>query len=183
MLALVEAAPRFKADASQEARAASRFALYALAGELAIQWGILPWPKGEALNAAAEGYRLWREARGGGFTEDRQILEAVHDFITRHGDGRFSRKAKDGVEQREDPIQNRAGWWLDMDEKGRIYMFTPEALKEATKGQDILRALAALDRAGWICERDSEPGKRSKKTYIGKRRLPLYWILPGDLPE
>jgi putative DNA primase/helicase len=86
MLAAFEAEPAFKADASQEARVASRFALYALAGELGSLWGILPWPENEALNAAAECYRLWREARGGGSTEDRQILEAVGDFISRNGD-------------------------------------------------------------------------------------------------
>ncbi len=180
MLAAFEALPEFKADTSQEARVASRFALYALAGKLATVWGILPWPEGEALKVAAECYRLWREARGGGSTEDRQILEAVADFISRNGDGRFSRKSGDGEAQREDFILNRAGWWTDLEDAGRVYLFTSDGLKEATKGQDLPRVLAALDKAGWIHDRDrGEGNKRSKKTAVGKRRLSLYWILPG----
>jgi len=35
-------------------RAASEFALVAMAGELAIEYGIVPWPKGDAIKAAAE---------------------------------------------------------------------------------------------------------------------------------
>jgi putative DNA primase/helicase len=70
-LAEVEALPAFHADNSQEGRGAARFALYGMAGELAAEWGILPWLPGEAIRAAAEGYRLWREDRGGGATEGR----------------------------------------------------------------------------------------------------------------
>jgi putative DNA primase/helicase len=71
-----------------------------------------------------------------------------------------------------------------LEEAGRVYLFTPDGLKEATKGHDLPRVLAALDKAGWIHDRDrSDEGKRSKKTAIGKRRLPLYWILPDDIGE
>jgi putative DNA primase/helicase len=182
-LAAVEALEQFKADNSQEGRGAARFALYGMAGELAQEWGILPWPEGEALNVAAEGYRLWREARGGGFTEDRQILRAVADFISRHGDSRFSRKAGDEEDQREPVVMHRAGWWIDLeDDGGRVYLFTSEALREATRGHDFARALTALEAAGWIQER-SGGGEKAKKTAIGKRKLWLYWILPGDLDE
>jgi hypothetical protein len=38
----------------QVKRAASKFALVAMAGELAIEYGIVPWPKGDAIKAAAE---------------------------------------------------------------------------------------------------------------------------------
>jgi putative DNA primase/helicase len=184
-LAAVEALPQFKADISQEARAASRFALYGMAGELAQEWGILPWPESEALSAAAEGYRLWREARGGGATEDRQILQAVADFISRHGDSRFSRKATGEEEQREPVVMNRAGWWIDLEGVGRVYLFEAEALREATKGHDFKRALDALDSAGWIYDRDQseKKGLRCKKTTVGPRKRWLYWILPGDVDE
>jgi putative DNA primase/helicase len=183
-LAEVENLPQFKADVSQEARAASRFALYGMAGELAQEWGLLPWPQGEALSAAAEAYRLWREARGGGSTEDRQILQATADFISKHGDSRFSRKAAEDEDQPQPVVMQRAGWWIDLDGVGRVYLFTSEALREATKGHDFKRALDALDSAGWIHDRDrNEEGKRAKKTAIGKRKPWLYWILPGDLDE
>ena len=183
-LAEVEALEYFQAANSQEARGASRFALYGLAGELAIEWGILPWNQGEALIAAAEAFRLWKEARGGGTTEDRQILQGVADFISKHGDARFSEKAANEEDQKQPPVMQRAGWWIDLDDVGRVYLFTSQGLREAAQGHDFNRALAALDAAGWIQDRDrSKEGKRSKKTAIGKRKLWLYWILPGELDE
>ena len=184
LLRKAESRPAFDAEISQEARAASRFALYGLAGELAREYGILPWREGEAMDAAAEGYRVWREARGGGFTEDRQILQAVADFISRHGDSRFSRKAGEEEEQREPVVMRRAGWWIDLDDAGRVCLFTSEGLREATRGHDFTRTLAALDAAGWIHDHDKGgEGKRAKKTAIGQRKHWLYWILPGDLDE
>lgn len=68
---------RWRGPSVNSTTCAERFALYGMAVELAVEWGILPWPEGEALNAAAEGFWLWREARGVGMTEDRQILQAV----------------------------------------------------------------------------------------------------------
>jgi putative DNA primase/helicase len=54
--------PNFKADElqPQEARAARRFALVALAGELAREAGIIGWPEGEALKAALACFEQWR---------------------------------------------------------------------------------------------------------------------------
>lgn len=180
-LVTLQALPQFKAGDSQEGRAASRFALYGMAGELAAEWGILPWPEGEALKAATEGYRAWCEARGQGITEDRQILRAVADFIAKHGDGRFSRKG-DGEQSNEGIFRDRAGWWTEDPEGGRVFLFTSAGLREATAGQDFPRVLAALDSAGWLGERDH--GKRSKKTDVGGgRKESLYWIRPKDLDE
>jgi hypothetical protein len=42
----------------QDKRAAGRFALLALAGEVATEYGITGWPEGEAIKAAAEGFRV-----------------------------------------------------------------------------------------------------------------------------
>jgi putative DNA primase/helicase len=176
-LATIQGLTEFQAADSQEGRAASRFALYGMIGELAAEWGVLPWPEGEALKYAAEGYRAWREARGNGITENRQILQAVADFIAKHGDGRFSEKSNS-----EAIVQNRAGWWIDA-AGGRVHLFTSAGLRDATAGQDFPRVLAALDSAGWLAERGGEPGKRSKRTDVGGRKLSLYWIRPGELDE
>jgi putative DNA primase/helicase len=48
----------------QVKRAASKFALVAMAGELAIEYGIVPWPKGDAVKAAAEMFDAWGAGRG-----------------------------------------------------------------------------------------------------------------------
>jgi putative DNA primase/helicase len=178
-LAEVEALPQFKPEGGQESRAASRFALFGMAGELAAEWDILPWAGGKALEAAAECYRLWRDMRGKGAAEDRQILQAVSDFVTRHEDGRFSRKGVDGP-----PVRDRAGWWIE-EEGGRVFLLRPEALREATKGHDSRTVSETLDKAGWIADRTRDgSGRYTKKTDVGGGRKPwLYWLRLGDIDE
>ncbi|GAB4352065.1 MAG: DUF927 domain-containing protein [Methylohalobius crimeensis] len=88
----IKSRPEFSDDIheGQDKRASARFALIALAGELATNYGVTGWPQGQAIQAAAEGFRLWRSTRGRGNNERRQILERVSEFIDRHGDSRFS---------------------------------------------------------------------------------------------
>lgn len=163
--------PCFAAPDSQAGRAAKSFAMFGLAGELAIGYGILPWPTGEAVRAAATGYQLWLSARGAGLTEHRQILDSIADFIARHGDSRFSEKGRD----LERPVQNRAGWWMTDNTGERIHLFNAPGLREAGGGFDMPRILAALDQAGWIADRGSD--KHAKKTHIGPgQKSWLYYI-------
>jgi putative DNA primase/helicase len=116
----------------QDKRAAGRFALLALAGELATEYGLTGWPEGEAVKAAVIGFNAWRSLRGRGNDERRQILQRVSDFIERHGDGRFS----DADGTRESQTRDRAGWWRDTQD-GRLYLFTAEGMREALKGFDF----------------------------------------------
>lgn len=53
----------------QESRAAERFALVAMTGELAISFGILPLPAGAAREAILELFASWRAVRGEGPSE------------------------------------------------------------------------------------------------------------------
>jgi uncharacterized protein (DUF927 family) len=74
----------------QVLRIATRFGLVGAAGELAIEWGILPWPKEEALAAATSCFRTWLEARGGiGAAEEADGIEAVRAFLNAHRLSRF----------------------------------------------------------------------------------------------
>jgi len=155
----------FSADGGQgqDKRAAGRFALLALAGEIATEYGITGWPEGEATKAAAEGFRIWRAMRGRGNDERRQILDRVSGFIERHGDGRFSNVVDDGVTQ----MRDRAGWWRDTGE-GREYLFTADGMREALKGFDFNRALDALQEAGALPVPGAD-GKRAKPERIKAR--------------
>lgn len=135
---------RMGAADGQETRAARVFALCAIAGELATGAGIVPWEQGQALAAAQSAFNLWREQRaaGGRNAEDVAILRLVSDFIDRHGDSRFS-----GLDDHSaQPVRDRAGYWKD-DGSGRLYLFTPGGLREATKGYDMKRVIRALDGA------------------------------------
>jgi putative DNA primase/helicase len=164
---------QFHSKDSLEGRAASHFALFALAGELGIEYGLLPWNRDEALNAAAIGYQLWREFRGEGQTEDKQILHAVEDFLAKHGDSRFSYHKDFSAS-----IRDRCGWTTKDATEETVYMFTSAGLKEATKGFDFKRVLEALDKSGWIIESDT--GKAAKTTRVLGRLQKLYYIQPKN---
>ena len=162
----------------QDKRAASRFALLALAGEVATEYGITGWPEGEAIKAAAEGFRAWRAMRGKGNDERRQILERVSGFIERHGSGRFS----DADAASEAPLRDRAGWWKETNDS-REYLFTAEGMREALKGFDFNRALDVLQQAGALPAPGAD-GKRAKFYRICGHGMKLYPVqaekLGGD---
>jgi putative DNA primase/helicase len=154
-----------------ESRAANVFALLGLAGELATEYAITEWDEGEAMQAAQNGFNLWRKFRGQGQTETRQILDAVSEFILRHGDDRFSCIANSD----HSSVKDRAGYWKEgNNDEGRIYLFNSPALKEAAAGFDIRRILTALDSSNWIVEHDI--GKRSKKFKVAGSSKSLYAI-------
>lgn len=170
-LELIKALPAFAVDgaAGQDKRAAARFALFALAGELATEYGVTGWPEGEAINAAVEAFKAWRGLRGTGNDEQRQVVDRVAEFIERHGDSRFSDVlAHDGDAMRI----NRAGWWRD-EPGGRVYLFTAAGIKEALAGFDFKRALDTLQAAGVL---PPSSGERSKPERIGGRTVRVYSI-------
>jgi putative DNA primase/helicase len=90
----IKAKPEFQAPGGegQAKRAAGRFAVLALAGELATGYGITGWTEGNAIKAAGVGFAAWLSLRGGmgqGNSERGQITERITSFIERHGDSRF----------------------------------------------------------------------------------------------
>ncbi len=159
----------------QDKRAAARFALLALAGELAAEYGITTWDEGEASKAAAVGFQAWRAMRGRGNDERKQITQAVTAFIERHGDSRFSHADREG-----DAIRvNRAGWYEDSPD-GRVFLFSADGLREALKGFDFRRALDVLEAAGAIPKAGAN-GERARLRRIAGRAVKLYPIIAGRL--
>lgn len=162
----------------QAKRAAGRFAVLALAGELATEYGITGWPKGEAIKAAGVGFAAWLSLRGGAFqgnSERGQIAERITSFIERHGDSRFS-DADCEDEQCALMVRERAGWWRSAGD-GRVYLFTADGLHEALKGFDFKRALDALQEAGMIAAPGAN-GERAKPLRILGRVVKLYAVNP-----
>lgn len=173
----IAARSEFQSGTGVEGRAANIFALIALAGELAIEWDIVPWSPGEALDAAMLAFKLWRENRGEGKTETQQILQGIRDFLARYADVRFS---KLDASLPAIPVYDRAGWWREDNETGqRVYLFSSVGLKEAVHGFDLKRISEALEESKWLIERDKD--KRSKKTRVEGRLENLYVVLPRDL--
>ncbi|MDR3415267.1 MAG: DUF927 domain-containing protein [Nevskia sp.] len=177
LLESIKARPEFcPGDAEgQDKRAAARFALLALAGELTTEYGISGWPRGEAIAAAAEGFRAWHAQRGRGNDERRQILEQVSAFIERHGDARFS--CADALA--DTIVRDRAGWWRDEGGAGRVYLFSSDGMREALRGFDFKRALDVLQAAGALPAPDG--GERARPLRISGRAMRLYPIRADKL--
>jgi putative DNA primase/helicase len=172
---------------SQEGRAAGVFALAALAGELATMADLAPWDQTEARDAALALYEKWKQARETSVfgSEHSEILRRIADFIDRHSESRFSNitpvpnLSPSGHVIEPPIIRDRAGWWDDASSK-RFYLFTSGGLREATKGFDFNRALAALDAAGAFAKTGSS--QIAVTTRIPDGRTPrLYWIDPAKL--
>lgn len=76
----------------QAQRAATRFGLVAMAGELATGYGITGWPEGFAKQAARVCLDAWMAERGGaGNLEGDAIVERLRLVIERYGESRFTR--------------------------------------------------------------------------------------------
>ncbi len=111
-------AKRLPNGADQQVRdVARRCALVAAAGEFATEWGILPWPEGEATRAAEAVLDLWLGRRGdSGAAEESQHVRIVRAFLSENGASRFIALERDvssrkWVERHRDrPIVQRAGW-------------------------------------------------------------------------
>ncbi|WP_210014862.1 DUF927 domain-containing protein [Pseudomonas palmensis] len=170
---------QFVEDNAQAGRVADRFAVIALAGEMAIAYGLLPWTPGTALADCQLLYSEWLSRVGGGNAEDRQILAGILDFIDKHGSSRFS----DVEDQTPDAkVFNRAGYWEVIGTK-RLYLFNKSALTEAAHGHGLARVVKALEGAGAIAKHDTDRDSRRTKKY----RLPaggsarLYVIDPDAM--
>jgi putative DNA primase/helicase len=138
--------PEFKAtsDDGQDKRATARFALVALAGELAAEYSVAPWDAGDPAKSAAEMFKAWQSERNHvGNREPAEIREQLADFIDKHGASRFARLRYTD----ERTINNRAGWYDEVQDESRVYYFTSGALREAIQGFDLHRALDALREA------------------------------------
>jgi putative DNA primase/helicase len=87
-------------------RVIDRFGLVAAAGELACEFGVVPWQQGDALEAARRCFSDWFDIRGGAEAGEVQIAIAqVRLFIQQHGESRF-----ESTSMPDRPVHNRAGW-------------------------------------------------------------------------
>jgi uncharacterized protein (DUF927 family) len=134
-----------EADA-QVLRVADRVGLVAAAGELACEFGIVPWQKGDALEAARRCFTDWFDVRGGAEAGEVQTAIAqVRLFIERHGDSRFEH-----VGASDHPVNNRAGWRKG-DGSGRQWLIPPETWKsEVAIGLDPTLAAQSLAERGML---------------------------------
>ena len=97
--------------AGQVQRVGRRFALVAVAGEMATEAGMTGWPAGTATDAARRCFNAWIEARPGGIglTEDAQMLRQMRGWFGLHGEARFTDWSR-ADDDHAPKTMNRAGW-------------------------------------------------------------------------
>ena len=80
---------------SQVRSVCARFGLVATAGELATEWGVLPWAEGQATQATATCFKAWLDARGS-ITSGEELFAfaQVQKFFEAHGMSRFAEMQK-----------------------------------------------------------------------------------------
>lgn len=143
---------------NQVGRAVTRFALVAMAGELATRAGITGWPEGEAFKAAERCLVSWMTDRGHAANqEDKAALEQICDFMTRNQFSRFA----DWFDERNRPT---AMMGFRKVEKGgndnepvTTFYVLPSGWKEICKGFDARKVARLCVAAGWL-----EPGSEGR---------------------
>jgi uncharacterized protein (DUF927 family) len=161
----------------QVERVARRFALVAVAGELATEAGLTGWAQGEATTAAAHCLRDWIEAFGGiGNHEERAILEHVRAFIEAHGSSRFESMTAD-----RERISNRVGYIQHKAGQAREYLIFPEAFKrEVCKGFDAKQVVKVLVSQGVLIPYKDGKASQPRRTPDSDKTVRMY-VIDSDM--
>lgn len=150
----------------QASRVLRRFALVAVAGELATQAGITGWQQGRAFEAIGQCFNTWLSSLGNGENiEETKTLEHIKAFFEANGTSRFEDltviRQADGEVLRP-RINNRVGYY---DPKEKTYLVYPIMFKkEMCIGMNEASVKKALIKHGWI----KEFIEGDKKLYVKK---------------
>ena len=153
---------------------AGRFGVVAAAGELATEWGILPWEIGEATQAAAVCFQAWLNERGGiGAGEVHAAIRQVRAFFEQHGGVTLSPKLSAGRTS-----DHQSLWLADAMAGAGSFSSCREAWKsEVCRGIDGEMAAKALaDRELAEARREKpdlqgdDPGNGRPRVYVAVAR-------------
>jgi uncharacterized protein (DUF927 family) len=140
----------------QVRRVARRFALAAIAGDLATRYGLTGWPEGEAEKAARTCFSAWLKVYGGtGNRDERALLMQVRGFLEAHGSSRFE-PYNGSPEDGHRPVNNRVGFTRPDGSGGVQYLVLPEVFRtELVRGFDHRWAAQVLARHNWLGTQDA----------------------------
>lgn len=153
-------------------RVARRFALVAMAGEIATHYELTGWTRGTACNPAEKCFNAWLKDFGEhGNREDRAILSQVRAFFEKEGASRFENENHPNSER----LFNRAGFFHTDSEGFRVFMVLSEVYrKEICQGFEPKMVNKVLINAGWIVP--GNDGKASQKRRIKGIGIPRCYI-------
>lgn len=157
----------------QVQRVARRFALVAMAGELATALRFTGWAKGEADAAVRKCFDAWLAEFGSGNRESRAILGHVRRFFEAHGQSRFA-TLHDGTPL-EGTVVNRAGFVRRLPDGTKEYWMLPEVFRaELCAGFDQKMVTHELVDAGWLVPSTGERHIAQRQTVTGMGRTRVY---------
>ena len=171
-----------QADADgQVRRVAQRFGLFAAAGELAIDIGLLPAQAGDARNAISTCFQSWVAARGTS-SSSAEILSGVkqvQDLLERHGTKHFDGWLRNniGTSFVDAKVQDRWGFFIRMSEEPEFYA-TAFGFQKLCEGYDPKALAKELVKQGIL--RPAADGKSSVPVSVpGQAKARYYHLFPG----
>ncbi len=139
---------RFKSVTGIQKRASRLFSVAAFAGIMASQFGLLKLDEHDILDAIEREFIKWVNTIAEHKSETAQIIESIESFVMANSN-RFSEWHPND----DTPVINRAGWYKTLVEGNdpyRVWLFTPDGLKEAAGGHAIDRIVEALKSVGVV---------------------------------
>ncbi|HEO9718318.1 TPA: DUF927 domain-containing protein [Morganella morganii subsp. morganii] len=161
---------------NQVGRAITRFALVAMAGEIATQAGMTGWQPGEAYTAAEKCLTAWMKERGHTANqEDITALEQVSDFISRNQFSRFA----DWYDEHSRPVSMMGFRRVEKAAQGHdpsiAFYVLPSAWKEICKGYDSRKVARLCVKKGWLeAGKDGRTQTSIRLPEIGLKRVYLF---------
>ncbi|BEV72294.1 DUF927 domain-containing protein [Paludibacterium sp. THUN1379] len=148
-------------------RSIQRFALVACAGELAIRWGVLPWPVGHAEQMVGRLLGEWLRSRGGQSDSDLlNGLAQVRAYLETYGESRFTPWREPTDDEPPQRTLQRVGFRRMKDDACWFYVLPTAMRHELCKGYPFDAMLAEMVRLEWLQTN-------------GKNRATLLTRLPG----
>jgi len=171
-------------DSGQVRRVGRRFAAVAAAGELAIAWGIVPWPPGSAASAVLALYRRWAEAFGRDAPrEERDVLRRLRDVIQSERSA-FSPVGDDDMTEASTPSEGgRDGEARQLKTYGFRhvrgsevrYLFHDAGWQYVFRGFDLADAARIVEKSGYL-ETDADKKRLKKSMKIRGEKQRLYCV-------
>lgn len=162
----------------QARRVATRFALVGFAGELASQWQITGWSRGESMDAASRCFKDWLAGFGEGNREEHTMIAQVRRFLEAHGEGRFSRFESGDIDRSHLPrVINKAGYRKSTMDGVEYYVYPETFKREICHGLNYMEVAKLLISKGYM--RPDGNHHKPKVDLPSEGRMRVYHILPN----
>lgn len=166
---------------NQVGRVVDRFALLAVAGELATEAGITGWEPGEAENAARKCLDAWIQDRGHTANqEDADALEKVRRFITANQYTRFAEWTEDEKNRPANMVGFRRVIKGDnTKETETTFYVLPSGWKEICGTSDATKTARLCSEMGWLESGDEK--RLQRKVRLPEIGAKWVYVLKSDV--